>query len=116
LPANDPARADRSISSSNSNVDKSARSKANRNDQASQAPDAAVTPPTLPVNPQVSPPPSPAPQPADDSKKDHVSVPAENLNTNQSTQEKKKGIGGFFKKVFGGSDKKNENKNKNQNK
>jgi hypothetical protein len=34
------------------------------------------------------------------------------LNKNQSAQEKKKGLGGFFKKVFGGSDKKNENKNK----
>jgi serine/threonine-protein kinase len=112
----DALPANRSISASNANVDKPARSKANRNDQASQAPEAGVTPPTVPVIPQVSPPPSPAAQPVDDSKKDHVSATAENLNKNQSTQEKKKGIGGFFKKVFGGSDKKNENENKNKRK
>jgi serine/threonine protein kinase len=116
LPANDPARADRSISASNANVDKPARSRANRNDQSSQAPEAAVTPPIVPVIPPVSPPPSPATQPVDDAKKDQGSAPAENMNKNQSTQEKKKGIGGFFKKVFGGSDKKNENENKNKNK
>lgn len=115
LPANEPVRADRSIGASNANVDKPARSRANRNDQASQAPDAAVTPPTVTVMPQASPPPSPAVQPADDSKKDHVSVPGQNLNKNQSTQEKKSGIGGFFKKVFGSGDKKNENKTDNKN-
>ena len=112
----DALPANRSISASNANVDKPARSRANRNDQSSQAPEAAVTPPIVPVIPPVSPPPSPATQPVVDSKKDQVSAPAENVNKNQSTQEKKKGIGGFFKKVFGGSDKKNENENKNKRK
>jgi hypothetical protein len=107
LPANDAARADRAIGASNANVDKAARSRANRNDQSSQAPEAAVTPPIVPVIPPASPPPGPAAQPVDDSKKDQVSAPAENLNKNQGTQEKKKG---FWKRVFGGS-KKNENKN-----
>jgi hypothetical protein len=107
LPANDAARADRAIGASNANVDKPGRSRANRNDQSSQAPEAAVTPPIVPVIPPASPPPGPAAQPVDDSKKDQVSAPAENLNKNQGTQEKKKG---FWKRVFGGS-KKNENKN-----
>ena len=107
LPANDAARADRAIGASNANVDKPGRSRANRNDQSSQAPEAAVTPPIVPVIPPASPPPSPAAQPVDDSKKDQVSAPTENLNKNQGTQEKKKG---FWKRVFGSS-KKNENKN-----
>lgn len=119
-PVVDPARADRSIGASNSNVDRAARLRANRNDQPSETqsqPDPAAT---VPVETSPAPAPSPAaPQPsqpadggaqsADASNKGASATATQNLNKNER---KKGGIGGFFKKVFKGSDKKNDNKNK----
>ena len=119
-PAVDPARADRSVSASNANVEKGVRSRGNRNGQPSEAQNTAspaTTPPTetspAPATIPASPPPPPtdtASQPPDASKKEVSATATENLNKNEK---KKGGIGGFFKKVFKG-DKKNENKNKKQ--
>ena len=115
-PVVDAAKAGVSASDANANAnansDKSARSRANRNEPISQTPSAPVSaPPATPEPTASQQPPTVAAPPPDASKKETEVTAAQNLNSNQKKEEKKKGIGGFFKKVFGGSDKKNENKN-----
>jgi eukaryotic-like serine/threonine-protein kinase len=118
-PAVDPASADRSVNASNANVERAARSRGNRNGQPSEAQteaspaviqpvETSPAPAPVQVAPQPSPPPDAAPQTADAAKKEPSATASENLNKNAK---KKGGIGGFFKKVFKGSDKKNDNKN-----
>lgn len=115
----DPAKVDRSASASNANVERAARSRGNRNSQPSEAqntaspaptPASEASPPpaTLPVASPPSQPPDPPAQTADASKKEAPVTATQNVNKNEK---KKGGIGGFFKKVFKGSDKKNANKN-----
>ncbi|HYV03996.1 MAG TPA: serine/threonine-protein kinase [Blastocatellia bacterium] len=115
-PNADAARVGGSPGDSNANVDRAARSRANRNEQVTETQSAAGAPPAAapapaeaPQQPAASPPPAP-----DTSKKEPVVTATQNVNKNQPKDEKKGGFGGFFKKVFGGSDKKNDNKNKNK--
>jgi serine/threonine protein kinase len=114
-PAGDAARVGGSAGDSNANLDKSARSRANRNEQTSEPQNATL--PSIPVTatPQASQQPTAAPPTADASKKEPAGAAAQDLNKNEKKEEKKKGIGGFFKKVFGGGDKKNDNKGENKN-
>jgi serine/threonine-protein kinase len=116
-PAVDPARGDRSMSAANANVEKGPRSRGNRHDQPSEA--QSQTSPGAPAPVETSPSPAPAasqpPPPADTASqsaeatnKEASATATQNLNKNEK---KKGGIGGFFKKVFKGSDKKNANKN-----
>ncbi|HWN98917.1 MAG TPA: serine/threonine-protein kinase [Blastocatellia bacterium] len=113
--ANDPARANASTSASNANVERSARSRGNQNNQTSEAqnpPDSssATTPAATPA-PQ---PPTPSQIP-DVSNKEPTGPATQNVNQNSNKEEKKGGIGGFFKKVFKGGEKKNDNKSDNKN-
>jgi serine/threonine-protein kinase len=112
-PNADAAKTNSSVTDSNANIDKSARSRANRNEQQTTETQSVVPAPPAASNPPTTqqPPPATA-QPGDAPKKDSESAGAQNLNKNQKkADEKKGGIGGFFKKVFGGGDKKNDNKN-----
>ncbi|MEK6299683.1 MAG: serine/threonine-protein kinase [Acidobacteriota bacterium] len=116
----DAARAGGSAADSNANLDKAVRSRANRNEQTSEAQNAAGAPAPAPAPAPSQAPQQPAaaaPPTTDASQKEPAATATQNVNKNQSKEEKKKGIGGFFKKVFGSGDKKNDNKsNKNQNK
>lgn len=117
-PAVDPAKADRSMSASNANVERAARSRGNRNDQPPEAQSQASpavtvpaesSPAPVPAAPQPSQPADAASQSADASNKQASATTTQNTNKNEK---KKGGFGGFIKKVFKGGDKKNENKNK----
>jgi serine/threonine-protein kinase len=116
----DPARPDRSVTAATDNLEKAARSRANRNDQPAAAQTSTSPAPTVPA--ETSPAPAAVPaatqqpaqptdtasQPAETAQKEASATATQNLNKNEK---KKGGIGGFFKKVFKGSDKKNDNKN-----
>ena len=114
-PAGDAARASGSPGDSNANLDKSARSRANRNEQTPEPQNAAIPSTPVTATPEASQQPTAAAQTADPSKKEPAASAAQNLNNNQKKEEKKGGIGGFFKKVFGSGDKKNDNKGENKN-
>ena len=117
-PNADAARVGGSPGDSNANVDRAARARANRNEQVTETQSAAGAPAAAAPAPAEAPQPPAAspPPPPDTSKKEPVVTATQNVNKSQPKDEKKGGLGGFFKKVFGGSDKKNDNKNKNHKK
>ena len=96
----------------NANTSRSARARNARNENVSnENVSEAATPPVTTPPPVENPPVVAQQPPAPPVENKNVSAQVANKNEAKA-QTKKGGVGGFFKKIFGGGEKKNENKNK----
>ncbi len=96
----------------NANTSRSARARNARNENVSNENASEASTPPVAAPAPVDTPPVVAQQPPTPTENKNVSAQAANKNEAKAEPKKSGGVGGFFKKIFGGGEKKNENKNK----